>query len=703
MSQVALNQLRRRIDELEGRSNDAFLQDPKQAARTGTSPRSLALHVPSGVDDDGDCTDDHMTLMGMIDNEHQSPSRTCGGDSSAKTFVRQIKHLLNVQSSSARPSLQRPSEKTSARQSQTELWPSNKQVRQFQNYVLPSRQRADYLLATYRRLYVYPILDWEEVERLYQRLWTGEDLGEDGRTFLCLINVVFSIACIMDQAAVPTERTKNADVYYQRARETLDLRVLQSHSLIAVQCFLLLGHYLQSTNDPQECWMFIGLAVRHAQSLGLDLPSTSADASTEQQREVLRRVWHSCVFIDRSVSMTLGRPAMITPQAAASVPHPSAHSGSNTCRCYIEPCKTSERETCQDSLHFFIEALKLYEVMNEIWLTLYNHANTSPETSRDDDAFTPYFGSLGAKAVGVIMEMDNSLWSLSRGLPHHLRHELGPAKKSIKHQRQTNILFLRHRHIRLLLFRPVLAKFCCSFGGSKPSFDKKLPWKIALQCSVSCVEIALETIDFIEATIAGKELGEFEALLPGWWFSVFFIYTAAAVLITARLHPSIMVEVSEKVVMGGWHRVMNMLNEFSSLSKHAARCAASLDILFEQVPQHRQEIQQLRDDQRRRRTGHDQETEWGQQEACILVNQGEDNPSAATESVYFDPQLVFNTQGSNLQNWEFNRNPSNLDMADYEAAIDDDNASALDLFNPSELQLGLDSMSWLTALPGQLY
>lgn len=122
------------------------------------------------------------------------------------------------------------------------------------DYALPSRQKADYLLDTYWRLVhtLYPFLYHDDIVSTYQCLWTGQDLniGDEEPTFLCFLNVIFSISCVLDPSIKPEDCVAFADVFYQRARGLLDFDLIQRKSIITVQCFLLLGQYLQSTNDP---------------------------------------------------------------------------------------------------------------------------------------------------------------------------------------------------------------------------------------------------------------------------------------------------------------------------------------------------------------------------------------------------------------------------------------------------------------------
>ena len=653
------------------------------------SSTPLPTQPPNGG---GDNANDGNAMMGLMEDEAQ-PSSSHYGDSSAQSFMNQMKSVMNRQASLSDSQTPSPSKTSYMRPPQGRRL----STKRLQDYVLPSRQRADHLLTIYWRLVgtLYPFLDTVEVDSFYQRLWTGGELGEEGSTFLCLLNVMFSIACNLDPATEPSKRAKNAEAFYQRAREFLDLDLFQRRSILTVQCFLLLGQHLQSTNDPQQCWIFVGLAIRISQSLGLDLAATSAEANSVHESEVLRRVWHGCVLMDRTLSMTFGRPAMITSQAAALVPSPSAHSEGDICRCFTLLCSPDSNET---SPHFFIEALKLYELMGQALLILYNPA--SREDAVGDTVTT-------TRAVGEVLEMDKALCSWSRALPVHLRYD-PDAVKSTTHQRQCNVLWLRHRHIRILLFRPVLSRFCSPHETHSPStsLEDSLFWKIALQCSVSCVQTSLETIEFLDRNMSEKDAAELDEFLPAWWYSIFYLYTAATVLVAARLQPAIIAEVSEKAIMDGWHNVMKIFKHFSGYSRHATRCAAAVSVFFDKVLPQRLDDQRLstqrsrsarRPQQQREGSTRSQSFRAASTPHAAFADPGTNTGDSATLDVSMMVTGAAEVDGG--QDWVFN---SYHNMGEYDLSVTD-YSSMVGMFDTSDLQVDLGGMSWLTSLPSQLY
>ena len=77
-----------------------------------------------------------------------------------------------------------------------------------------------------------------------------------------------------------------------------------------VQYLLLTGQYLQGTQRSVEAWTLHGLAVKGALQLGLH-SSTPSSRFSPLDQEFRKRIWFGCVVLDRTLSMTFGRPPAI--------------------------------------------------------------------------------------------------------------------------------------------------------------------------------------------------------------------------------------------------------------------------------------------------------------------------------------------------------------------------------------------------------
>lgn len=168
-------------------------------------------------------------------------------------------------------------------------------------YLLPSRKTADTLLDVYWNAVhpLYPFLDRRQFQRMYEVIWAGGPSESDESLMMCTLNVVFALASQFSDGLAPKERESSARTYFDRAQDLLFLDLWDIGSVQLVQCLLLMGQYLQSTNSPHQAWMVTGLTVRIAEGLGLHLPETSVRIDDVHKRELVRRLWHGCVVMDR--------------------------------------------------------------------------------------------------------------------------------------------------------------------------------------------------------------------------------------------------------------------------------------------------------------------------------------------------------------------------------------------------------------------
>ncbi|CAB5216480.1 unnamed protein product [Rhizophagus irregularis] len=106
--------------------------------------------------------------------------------------------------------------------------------------------------------------------------------------------------------------------FYTKARELLRDE-FDKPSISVVQALLLLSVQISGQKDSIT-WVYIGLAIRIAQDMGLHRDSAKWNID-ERQSEVRRRVWWACVVVDRFSSAGLGRPLAIN-EADCDVNYP---------------------------------------------------------------------------------------------------------------------------------------------------------------------------------------------------------------------------------------------------------------------------------------------------------------------------------------------------------------------------------------------
>lgn len=261
-------------------------------------PPTFTLHPPDAQSHTGG--DGLATLVGGGD-------QSLYGSSSTVAFMKNIFPTPSRRASqSPRPYEPEPQTQTTSVQKRPERlpeWSSGAAM-------LPRRRNADDFLACYWEFIhpLFPILHKPSFLKQYQTLWANEQdpetrdidsLGLEELIFTATLNLVFALGCKFSNLVAPAQKNSMADEFYQKSRHLLLFEVLDSTSLSLVQMLCLTGVYLQSTQHANRCWNSVGLAIRVAQSLGLHLNEVGGRKIPQLEREMRRRVWHTCVVLDR--------------------------------------------------------------------------------------------------------------------------------------------------------------------------------------------------------------------------------------------------------------------------------------------------------------------------------------------------------------------------------------------------------------------
>jgi len=170
--------------------------------------------------------------------------------------------------------------------------------------VLPLRRQADDFLHCYWEFIhpLFPLLHKTSFVRRYESLWLPDaaaSIGDEEPFFLSNLNLVLALGCQFSTQVASAQKASAANDFHQRSRRALLYDILGSTSISVVQWLLLNGIYLQSTSHASYCWNSIGLAIRHAQGLGLHIEHSKRGSEKQIDREMRRRIWHTCVILDR--------------------------------------------------------------------------------------------------------------------------------------------------------------------------------------------------------------------------------------------------------------------------------------------------------------------------------------------------------------------------------------------------------------------
>ncbi len=131
-----------------------------------------------------------------------------------------------------------------------------------------------------------------------------------------------------------------------------------------------------------------------------------------------------------------------------------------------------------------------------------------------------------------------------------------------------------------------MARFCldqpASNSGTRPAPTGGLASRVVQQVGSLCVATAQEVVSV---------LARFEAhdgtvgLLPAWWYRLYFVYSAATILIVARLRPEL---AGDNSLHCSWDEAVSVLHAHERFGQSARRCVAVLNILSGRIMQNQQ-------------------------------------------------------------------------------------------------------------------
>ncbi|RSL47701.1 hypothetical protein CEP53_009834 [Fusarium sp. AF-6] len=285
----------------------------------------------------------------------------------------------------------------------------------------PRRTADDFVRCFWEFVHpVFPVLHKTSFMSRYNLLWSAEDnessndaMSEmDEVIFSSTLNIVFAVGCRFSESVPAANRASLAQTFYQRSRSIYRFEILDSMSLSAIQMLLLTGVYLQSTQQATRCWNVVGLAIRAAQSLGLHVESPNQPRS-QLSREMRRRVWHTCLVLDKLLSMTFGRPAMIS--TSWHVPLPSLIDDE-----YLSADGEGEQPQDKPSrMGLLIWSSKLFLILDEILLSFYApHPQKSVDTMSENDLNVQ-------QIISDVMVLNRRIEEFFDSIPGYLRLQPG--------------------------------------------------------------------------------------------------------------------------------------------------------------------------------------------------------------------------------------------------------------------------------------
>ncbi|KAH8890721.1 putative fungal-specific transcription factor [Thozetella sp. PMI_491] len=432
-------------------------------------------------------------------------------------------------------------------------------------YELPPRAYADRLVGIYWQRVdpVEPILDRNRFGRDYEATYLGSITPDtdDNDIWFCILNIVFAMAVQRQESSPLHQRNDEGNRYFRRAWALLRLEVVlwKPGSLELVQCLMLMNRYLHCTENQQQTWITAGLALRLAQRICFQQSAEHSDEEPSHDRRLKRRVWLSCVGLDRCVSWSLGRtsaPSLVFP------PRWIDFAGTNG---------DFTQDFSQDEP--FKRGLEFYEINVQIQLAQTQTRNRLaarlglPRLYQQDDYQT------------VAVQLDTCLNRWENSLPNDwkLPNLCGIQDRTMRMERY--MLHCRILITRIFLYRPMLARLYSvkSHTAHTPesSYPPSFGDRLLKEGAGMCVEAAQSLTSLIVKTL---EPDESMGLLP-WWYRIYFLHIAGTNFLAAMLKT----ELFNPSVAQSWQDCTSALRAHEHLSTYVQQCLRSFETLSARV------------------------------------------------------------------------------------------------------------------------
>ncbi|KAK3692973.1 fungal-specific transcription factor domain-containing protein [Podospora appendiculata] len=416
-----------------------------------------------------------------------------------------------------------------------------------QDLLLPPRQYTDNILQCYWELFhtIFPVLHQPSFDAAYDQLWQPTAAGHTHDiVFYSTLNIVLALGCQRNEAIADNEREGAASEFYKRSLRLVSVDTLDSSSLQVVQLLLLRGFYLCYTPYVDRCWSTVGVALRVAQAAGLQ--SMKGGGRNQLDQQMRRRVWHLCVILDWTVSISFDRQmALPLGKNSPRVPLPAPIDDE-----YLsETGEGRQPPGIPSSLDFLVYAMKLLEIIKDFTAIEIQHRE---------------MGTLrkvaSGQELGDTLDIISDLEGFLDNLPPHLRtdHPLSgrPAFIDACFRMQAVSLKARVMYARMRVLRPMIvveANRCISEaindkkGISNPITSPRNRLRQDL-CAL-CVKTAHDVLSQMH-----HQISTVCRVLP--WRTLYSTFAAASILIAAKLCPFLEVDFDRDPCKTSWNKAI---------------------------------------------------------------------------------------------------------------------------------------------------
>lgn len=156
---------------------------------------------------------------------------------------------------------------------------------------LPPKQVADELLYLYRISFhaTFPLLDWNSFSQEYESVYRQRSLCDVSQAWSALLFAVFACGTL-------PQALRDGQDYSDKSRKLLDLST-DEYTVDHVRTAILTSVFLGESNRKSASWMWLGIAIRIGQDIGLHVRDVKGSFI---DKVVNRPVWWIVYVCDRS-------------------------------------------------------------------------------------------------------------------------------------------------------------------------------------------------------------------------------------------------------------------------------------------------------------------------------------------------------------------------------------------------------------------
>lgn len=392
---------------------------------------------------------------------------------------------------------------------------------------------------------------WQSVDRLYavpQDQWSNED-----HKFLPLFHAALALGHLFSKPDQTTLESGNYEsaiqqgfVHFRLARSLMD--IADCRDLMSIQAVVFMIQFLQSSARLSQCYAYIGVALRNALRMGLHRNFRGNFDPIEA--ETRKRVFWVIRKMDIYVGAMLGLPQTLS-EDDIDQELPVEVDDEYITKDGIRPMPDGQVSLMTAfNAHTRLVTL-LIKVMRHVY-----PIKVQGRQGADKSYSVPY---------SIIRELEGDLEQWKTSLPPVLNPSQAPAR----YTRVQQLLRLAYAHVQVMLYRPFLHFVAAEKRQS--TLDQR-----AYACAASYVNVSR---NIIHITTQMKQKG---FLNGAFWFIMYTsFFSVLSLVYFAAENPD---NPTTEAVMKDAHEGRQTLAQLSKRSMAADRCAATLDVIFQRLP-----------------------------------------------------------------------------------------------------------------------